>query len=68
MKTKNPHGSHMALMNAYASAKNPHAQALGSLGGLARAAKMTPEQRAAAAAKAGKAGGWPKGRPRKPKA
>lgn len=26
--------------------KNPHAQALGRLGGLAKVAKMTPEQRA----------------------
>ena len=40
-------------------AKNPHAQALGRLGGLkggkARAAKMTPEQRKESARKAAKA-------------
>lgn len=48
-------------------AKNPHAQALGKLGGQARAAALTPEQRAAQASKAGKAGGWPKGKPRGPR-
>jgi len=50
--------------------KNPHAQALGKLGGTARAVALTPEERAAIASKAGKAGGWPKGKkrgPRKPK-
>jgi len=46
-------------------AKNPHAQALGRLGGLARAASLTPAQRRKAAAKAGKhCPGWPKGKPR----
>jgi hypothetical protein len=48
-------------------AKNPAAVALGKLGGTARAAKMTPEERSAAASKAGKLGGWPKGRPRGPR-
>lgn len=47
--------------------KNPHAQALGQLGGTARAARMTPAERQAAAAYAGKYGGWPKGRPRGPR-
>jgi hypothetical protein len=37
--------------------KNPHAVALGRLGGLARAKKLTPEQIAATASKAGQAGG-----------
>lgn len=37
--------------------KNPHAVALGKLGGKARAKKLTPEQIAASASKAGKAGG-----------
>jgi hypothetical protein len=48
-------------------AKNPAAVALGKLGGTARAAKMTPAQRSEAASKAGKHGGWPKGKPRKPR-
>ncbi len=42
--------------------KNPHAQALGKLGGSVR----SPAQIAAAKRNA-KLGGWPKGRPRKPK-
>jgi hypothetical protein len=52
-------------------AKNPHAQALGSLGGLARAAKLTPEQLSELGAKANAARktkkGWPKGTPRGPR-
>lgn len=47
--------------------KNPHAQALGALGGKARAARMTADERHEAAKKAGKLGGYPKGKPRKPK-
>jgi hypothetical protein len=47
--------------------KNPHAQALGRLGGFARAQKLSKAQRLEQASKAGKAGGWPKGKPRKPK-
>jgi hypothetical protein len=47
-------------------AKNPHAQALGKLGGLkggkARAAKLTPEQRAEIARKAA-AARWQKAKP-----
>lgn len=43
------------------TAKNPHAVALGRLGGkkggLARAAKLTPEQRVKSAKKAGEASG-----------
>lgn len=35
--------------------KNAHAVALGSLGGIARAKKLTPAQRSAIASKAGKA-------------
>lgn len=37
----------------------------GSLGGLASAAALTKAQRKARASKAGKLGGWPKGKPRK---
>ena len=49
-------------------AKNPNAVALGSLGGTARAAKLTPEQRSEAARKAGQASkGWPLGKPRGPR-
>jgi hypothetical protein len=48
-------------------AKNPAAVALGKLGGAARAAKLTPEQRRAIAVKAGKLGGWPKGKKRGPR-
>ena len=47
--------------------KNPAAVALGRLGGLARAQKLTPTQRQAIARAAGQKGGWPKGKPRKPK-
>lgn len=43
-----------------AAPKNPHAQALGRLGG----SKNTPSQNKARKANARK-GGWPKGRPRK---
>lgn len=57
-----------------AKAKNPAAVSLGQLGGTARAAKLTPEQRAAIATKASHARtvkkGWPAGTargPRKPK-
>jgi len=42
-------------------AKHPGAVSLGRLGGAARAAALTPEQRSAIAQKAGKAGGAPKG-------
>lgn len=38
---------------------------LASLGGKARAAKLTPARRRAIAKAAGKKGGWPKGRKRK---
>lgn len=38
-----------------------------SLGGKASAANLTKKQRIARARKAGKAGGWPKGKPRKVK-
>lgn len=48
-------------------AKNPAAVTLGKLGGAARASALTSEQRAAIARKAGKAGGWPKGKPRGPR-
>lgn len=48
-------------------AKNPHAQALGKLGGLARAASLSKAERLAAASKAGKLGGWPKGLKRGPR-
>ena len=37
--------------------KNPHAVALGALGGHATAERLTPEQRRARARKAGQAGG-----------
>lgn len=47
--------------------KNQAAVELGRLGGLARAAKLTPLQRQAIARAAGQKGGWPKGKPRKPK-
>ncbi len=47
---------------------NPAAVALGKLGGKASAAKMTDEQRQERARKAGRAGGWPLGKPRKNKA
>lgn len=40
---------------------NPHAQALGRIGG-----KATSKAKTAAARKNAKKGGWPKGRPRKP--
>lgn len=42
--------------------KNPHAQALGKLGG-----KVRSEAKTKAARKNAKKGGWPKGRPRKTK-
>jgi hypothetical protein len=42
--------------------KNPHAQAMGSLGG-----KSTSEAKIKASKENGKKGGYPKGRPRKPK-
>ena len=42
--------------------KNPAAQSLGRLGGQAKSAAKTAAVRANA-----KLGGWPKGRPRKPK-
>jgi len=45
--------------------KNPHAAALGSLGGKKRREVLTPEQRSEIARKAGKKGGWPRGRKRK---
>lgn len=38
---------------------------MASMGGKASWAKLTPEQRSKRASKAGKKGGWPKGRPRK---
>ena len=44
-------------------AKHPAAVALGTLGGHARAAKLTPAERSAIARKAGQAGGAPKGQP-----
>lgn len=40
--------------------KNPHAQAMGSLGG-----KSTSESKIKASKENGKKGGYPKGRPRK---
>ncbi len=43
--------------------KNKAAQELGKLGGQARAKKYNKEE----LSKMGKKGGWPKGRPRKPK-
>jgi hypothetical protein len=46
--------------------KNPAAQTLGRLGGLARAAKLSPARRQAIAQAAGRKGGWPNGRKRKP--
>jgi hypothetical protein len=51
-------------------APNPHAQALGKLGGHARAQALTMARRLEIASNAGKQGGWPKGKkrgPRKPK-
>lgn len=47
--------------------KNPAAVSLGRLGGEARASALTPAQRSAIAKKAGKAGGWPKGKKRGPR-
>lgn len=41
---------------------NPHAQALGRLGG-----KVRSKAKAEAARQNAKKGGWPKGRPRKPR-
>ena len=49
------------------STKNPHAQALGKLGGLARKAKLTKKQLSAIGRKGRAAGGgWPKGTTRGP--
>lgn len=52
-------------------AKNAAAVALGKLGGTARAATLTPEQRQAIAAKASASravkAGWPKGKKRGPR-
>ncbi len=45
------------LYASMARRKNPHAVALGSRGGKARAKKLSPEQRSAIAQKAGKIGG-----------
>lgn len=42
--------------------KNPYAVALGSLGGKARAKKLSKKQ----LSEIGKKGGWPKGKKRKP--
>jgi hypothetical protein len=44
------------------TAKNPHAQALGKLGG-----SVTSDAKTAAARLNARKGGWPKGKPRKPK-
>jgi hypothetical protein len=49
------------------TAKNPAAVALGRLGGVARAESLTAKQRREIASKAGKAGGWPKGKKRGPR-
>lgn len=43
--------------NPAARGKNPHAVALGSLGGLARKASLSPEERTAIARAAGREGG-----------
>jgi len=43
--------------------KHPGAVALGQLGGIARAAKLSPAERSAIARRAGQAGGAPKGVP-----
>lgn len=40
---------------------------MSSLGGRASAERLTPSQRSERAKKAGKKGGWPKGKPRKVK-
>lgn len=47
--------------------KNPAAVALGRAGGLASAQALTQAERIARARKAGKLGGWPKGKPRGPR-
>lgn len=50
--------------------QNPAAVALGRLGGVARAKAISKARRLEIASKAGKLGGWPKGKlrgPRKPK-
>jgi len=44
--------------------KNPHAVALGRLGGIARAESLTPEELAAISRKAGKKGGKKGGKAR----
>lgn len=44
--------------------KNPHAVALGRLGGIARAEALTPEEIAAISSKAGKKGGKKGGKAR----
>lgn len=46
--------------------KNPHAQALGKLGGLARKTKLSQERRQEIARTAGKAPKKPRKRPQKP--
>jgi len=48
-------------------AKNRAAVSLGRLGGLARAESLTAKERSEIASKAGKAGGWPKGKKRGPR-
>lgn len=47
------------------ASKNPHAVALGRLGGLAGKGKSSPAHTAAARANS-KLGGWPKGKKRRP--